>query len=366
MQCTILTIAYPGAHVYLRRAMDSIINQTYDNWIYYLIDNGSTGETEQMIKDYVAKDSRIVVLRQEHHDITKATDLFIDAIMQSPSENYLCMLDADDEYNPDFLKIMTEFIQINSLDLAACGYDTVYTLNNVPTGETNSHSPPESIIIDQDTFERYSDFFPIYFPNMRAWWAKLYSVRLLHEIDFKKIYPTVGYGRDSLCTFEIFRKAARIGILPNKLHTYFSAPRHSLYSFDIKLVEAHLLIIHSVKNFLTEKFGYVTVQNEVSIQSWYCHCLSAFITMLMSDKTAHGESLKLLHQILTFPTTIKLFGAGYINREVLKGQFRDPLMAWLLTLDDIYKPENSHMITDIQNILERGICHPERVNHLNV
>ena len=46
---------------YIRRALDSILNQTYQNWICIICDNGAKDSTPQIIKEYQKKDSRFIV-----------------------------------------------------------------------------------------------------------------------------------------------------------------------------------------------------------------------------------------------------------------------------------------------------------------
>jgi glycosyltransferase involved in cell wall biosynthesis len=49
----------------IRRAIDSVIAQTHENWVYYCCNNGSTDKAGAIIDEYAAKDSRIVALHNE-------------------------------------------------------------------------------------------------------------------------------------------------------------------------------------------------------------------------------------------------------------------------------------------------------------
>lgn len=53
------TCAY-NAEKTLRRAMDSVLNQTYGELTYYVLDNGSTDRTGEILREYAEKDSRVV------------------------------------------------------------------------------------------------------------------------------------------------------------------------------------------------------------------------------------------------------------------------------------------------------------------
>ena len=60
----IYTPAY-NAEKTLRRAVDSILNQTHKEFIYYLLDNASTDGTYEIIKEYAKNDKRIIPLHNE-------------------------------------------------------------------------------------------------------------------------------------------------------------------------------------------------------------------------------------------------------------------------------------------------------------
>ena len=62
---SVLLPTYNRAHV-LRRAIDSIRAQTLEDWELIVVDDGSTDETQALMRHYCAKDSRIHYVRQPH------------------------------------------------------------------------------------------------------------------------------------------------------------------------------------------------------------------------------------------------------------------------------------------------------------
>ncbi|MCX4304592.1 MAG: glycosyltransferase family A protein [Acetatifactor sp.] len=44
----------------LKRAIESILNQTYEDFEYHILDNGSTDCTGEIIREYASRDKRIV------------------------------------------------------------------------------------------------------------------------------------------------------------------------------------------------------------------------------------------------------------------------------------------------------------------
>ena len=86
---------------YISQAIESVINQTDPDWYLYIVDNCSTDNTEEIVKKYVEKDSRISWKKREKN-IGGIQNIFhsfaeIDA-------DYICSLSADDWLEPKFVE----------------------------------------------------------------------------------------------------------------------------------------------------------------------------------------------------------------------------------------------------------------------
>lgn len=66
---------------YIRRCVDSIIDQTYTNWNLVLVDDGSRDESLSIAQAYSSKDSRISVLHQENRGAGAARNLALENIV---------------------------------------------------------------------------------------------------------------------------------------------------------------------------------------------------------------------------------------------------------------------------------------------
>ena len=57
----LISVLMPAYNVqeFIGESIESILNQTYENFEYYICDNGSTDRTGEIIQEYAAKDKRI-------------------------------------------------------------------------------------------------------------------------------------------------------------------------------------------------------------------------------------------------------------------------------------------------------------------
>ena len=77
---------------YLKECLDSIIHQTYTEFEAILIDDGSTDSSGEIAKEYVKKDSRLMLIQQENQGLSMARNKGLDVVRQKylippPSKN---------------------------------------------------------------------------------------------------------------------------------------------------------------------------------------------------------------------------------------------------------------------------------------
>ncbi len=93
---------------YLKEAIDSILNQTYTNFEFIIINDGSTDKSEEIIKSY--KDKRIILVNNEENlrlprTLNKGIDL--------AKGQYIARMDADDVSLPHRFAKQVEFMEKN-------------------------------------------------------------------------------------------------------------------------------------------------------------------------------------------------------------------------------------------------------------
>jgi glycosyltransferase involved in cell wall biosynthesis len=78
---------------YLREAVESILNQTFSDFEFIIVDDGSRDKTWQILREYAAQDSRIVLVRNsENLELTKS----LNKGLHVARGEYIARQDADD------------------------------------------------------------------------------------------------------------------------------------------------------------------------------------------------------------------------------------------------------------------------------
>ncbi|OSZ82171.1 hypothetical protein CAP35_02565 [Chitinophagaceae bacterium IBVUCB1] len=91
---------------FIKRAIESVIAQTYTDWELLIVDDGSTDDTAAIINQYSKSDARIRYLYQENQKVSAARNNGL----ANATGRYICFLDSDDEYKQNHLQVFKETI----------------------------------------------------------------------------------------------------------------------------------------------------------------------------------------------------------------------------------------------------------------
>jgi len=106
---SVLMPAY-NTEKYIGEAIESILNQTFKDFEFIIIDDCSTDNTWEIIQGYVKKDERIIVLRNKKNSkICKTLNRGIDIA----KGKYIARMDADDWSYPDRFEKQFKFMENN-------------------------------------------------------------------------------------------------------------------------------------------------------------------------------------------------------------------------------------------------------------
>jgi glycosyltransferase involved in cell wall biosynthesis len=92
---------------YLRSAVESILAQTFTDFEFLIVDDGSTDRSRSILQDYAAQDSRIVLISRENKGLTQSLN---ELIRRSRGE-FLARMDADDVALPERFAQQIDFLR---------------------------------------------------------------------------------------------------------------------------------------------------------------------------------------------------------------------------------------------------------------
>lgn len=182
----------------ISRCLESVINQTYENFEVILINDGSNDNTDGIINKYLG-DKRIRYYKNENQGIGKTRNFGIKKALG----DYITFLDSDDYLDKDALKNFYEYAYSNDLDLVVSDYYMV-------------DKKKEEFIIDNFDITTLKDQPNLLYDINLSPWNKLYKRDLIRNIKFEE---NLKY-EDAPFLVKALINAKKIGKLNNFTHYY--------------------------------------------------------------------------------------------------------------------------------------------------
>lgn len=159
---------------FVGKAIQSILDQTFKDYEFFIIDNGSTDGSGEIIDLYAAKDKRIKVIRNKKNVfIAEARNAAIEKL----SGEYLYLIDSDDWVLPDMLEIMYAGAMKNKAQYVVTGYYMDY----YEGGKELSYAVcPDDVLYTQEEFRKNAIKY-LTRTILTVPWNKLYSLDYLRE-----------------------------------------------------------------------------------------------------------------------------------------------------------------------------------------
>ena len=113
----ILMTAYNGER-FLRAQIDSILSQTYKNWMLFVQDDGSSDGTNVILAEYAAKDARICLYKNEGpHGAYLNFHSLVNKARNAEAFDYYMFADHDDVWLPGKIEFFVRQMEQYSPDM---------------------------------------------------------------------------------------------------------------------------------------------------------------------------------------------------------------------------------------------------------
>jgi glycosyltransferase involved in cell wall biosynthesis len=102
---------------YLKKCIDSILNQTYKEIELILVDDGSTDNSLEILREYERQDTRVFVIPQENKGVSGARNRGLEAARGK----YIGFVDSDDYISLYMIEYLVGLLEEGN-DFASCGW----------------------------------------------------------------------------------------------------------------------------------------------------------------------------------------------------------------------------------------------------
>ena len=226
MKNVILSIIVPIYNVekYLRNCIDSILNQTFEEFELILVNDGSPDSSLEICREYEKKDKRIIVVDKENGGLSDARNVGIDIA----KGKYIGFVDSDDWVEENMYETLVYILEKYNADIAQCEY--------IRAENENIQKKEESKITER-CFDRELALDNLYNEltvSTVVAWNKIYKRELFYNIR----YPKGKLHEDEFTTYKLIDRANKIAYINKKLYYYRDTPNSIVNSeYNIKRLD---------------------------------------------------------------------------------------------------------------------------------
>ena len=304
---------------YLPQCIESVLNQSYTDFEYIIVDDGSTDATWTIIEDYANKDPRICAFHENDNLGGVRYNLFRDTV----KGDYFAMLDSDDWLEPNFFNDLLCFCEGNDLDIGVCG--TRYFMES-GEGSGVLRNPSQTLVFRIDQTPQY---FSTIHPFLRPIWGKLIRTEIFRNANLSVLdkFLKMHYkGFDTAFSMGIFESCERVGMLNRCLHNYRIRETSTFSEFSPQRYDAYDQLYEQTINVL-EKFGTLSPQNQVFTSLVFLNGVKDTLDIALKSPLPISEKVAYILDILNKPRVLELRKTDYANEGF---RMLIPYILWVL------------------------------------
>ena len=242
---------------YIERCVKSIMSQTLKTIEIIFLDDGSTDNSLNILRDYEKKDERIQVFDCGEIGVSKCRNKGIEL----SSGKYIMFVDSDDWIDSNMLEVMYKKAEENKLDLVMCSYIREFKDHS----KEKIFNLPEEIIYKEDKVknellrklvgpvkEELSN--PEMLDALGTVWGKLYRTDILKENKIKFVdLKEIGSAEDTLFNIFTFNYLSKVMFLNKPMYHYWrDNPKSVTSQYNPKLKEQRKVFFKYISDFIKE------------------------------------------------------------------------------------------------------------------
>lgn len=201
----------------IEKSIKSVLQQTYQNFILIIVNDGSTDNTSNFLKKYSAN-NKIKVINQNNQGVSNARNVGL----ENANSDLVAFIDSDDYVLPNFLKNLVFGILMTKADLSVTGI--IYRQNNVDKKSMYLES--------EDTNKEFiSKLFDSAGPKGFLW-NKLWNKNIIDKYNIR-FDSTISIAEDLLFSIEYLVHVNKVKVLGTYDYVHVYEPNSLSAKMDI-------------------------------------------------------------------------------------------------------------------------------------
>lgn len=302
-----ITVIVPIYNVekYIKKCMDSLVNQTYKNFEVWAIDDGSPDDSKKIVDQYTKKDPRFKLILKENGGYGSVLEYGVQKI----NTKYFLVCDPDDWLETTALEELHEIAEKEDLDITVGDKYNIY-LENRSKKNIKSFQPvlgiePRQVYTDKSDIQKFA--FGEVSPH-----AKLYKTEITRNIKFPH---KVSY-TDTILYVMAVANAHKIAYLDKPLANYLiDRPGNTMTAQTEAKLKNTIVVWDSMYEQLREQFN----QQKAEALIYFLYLEAKIILKTEANLPSKGYKNKYSDDVIRIMRTLQPYKeilSKYVNNKV--------------------------------------------------
>lgn len=196
---------------YLRRCIDSILNQTYNDLEIILVNDGSTDLCASICDEYSVLDNRIKVIHKKNGGLSSARN----AGLRIASGDYISFVDSDDWIEPHMYETLLKNVINYKAQISSGGVTDLFEKDDAYIPIKSTFNGNIEIVYDnkEESIKRFLS-------SPWAAWGKIYH-KSIHEDIF---FPEGEINEDEAIALKLLNRCERVVYTNESMYNYIKRP----------------------------------------------------------------------------------------------------------------------------------------------
>ena len=235
MKVSIIIPVY-NAEAYLRRCLDSVSAQSFEQWEALCVDDGSKDASASILEEYESADPRFSVIRQVNAGASAARN----SGLRKAKGDYIFFLDSDDELEPNCLETLWKEVELHpEVEMAVGANNTIDD-----KGHSCRVTYGEPCYVESNEWVRFQ-----FFKDESTFWVVPWNKLIRRDflIDNGLFFKEGIIHEDDHWSFYLYRKLTRLSVLGDVTYLHFVTPTSVMSTRTRqKSAETFLFILNAI------------------------------------------------------------------------------------------------------------------------
>jgi|AGTN01.3.fsa_nt_gi Glycosyltransferases involved in cell wall biogenesis len=310
-----------NAEKYLKKCLDSVLNQTFKDLEIIAVDDGSSDGSPAILDDYVKKDARVKVIHKENSGVSETRNIGLSAV----TGEFIAFLDSDDYIEREMYENLYKKIQEDNSDIVFCQIKRDCNGKIITLREPNFKK-----LVDNPKDIKY--FFYAYNADeskdvvtdviFGSVWRSLFKTDIIRKFKLS-FNPELKIGEDRIFTLDYLSYVDKVSFVDKFLYFYYVNPasamgaryKNYLYENNKKFFEEQKRIIDkSEMNLIDKKLSLNRIK--------YTLCNAVVTNEVKYNESASSELKKIdketfFKELLTLSVFKTMFQDGVKSKKII-------------------------------------------------